>query len=104
MAHFARVENGIVTHVLVVPNEEEHRGEEYLNAIGLEGRWIQTSYNTWGNQHLLGGEPLRGNYAGKGFSYDEERDVFIPPQPDGHWVLNEETLLWENPEATWVPN
>lgn len=67
MAHFAHIdENNIVTEVLVVPDEQEHRGEEYLNELGLEGRWIQTSYNN----------NIRGSYAGIGDYYNESIDMF----------------------------
>jgi len=67
MAHFAKIDqNNTVVEVLVVPNEEEHRGEEYLNELGLEGRWIQTSYNA----------NFRGLYAGIGDYYNEALDVF----------------------------
>jgi len=69
MAHFAKIEEGIVTQVVVVDNEHEENGEEYLNSLGLEGRWVQTSYN--GN--------FRGKYAGIGDEYDEENDVFVGP-------------------------
>lgn len=70
MAHFAEIDNNnIVTRVLVVPDEHEHRGEEYLrDDIGLGGRWIQTSYNN----------RIRGVYAGIGMTYDEVNDVFLP--------------------------
>jgi hypothetical protein len=69
MAHFAKIEEGIVTQVVVVDNEHEEYGEEYLNSLGLEGQWIQTSYN--GN--------FRGAFAGLGFAYDAELDEFIAP-------------------------
>ena len=60
------------------------------------GFWVQTSYNTYGNQHYNGGIPLRGNFAGLGFYYDIEKDAFIPPAPEqGTWILNEDTFLWE---------
>jgi hypothetical protein len=99
MAHFAKVEDGIVTSVLVVPDDHEAEGEAYLNGLGLEGRWIQTSYNTYGGVHAEDGTPLRYNYAGVGFAYDDVRDAFIPPRPDlepedGMWVLDETTMLW----------
>jgi len=71
MAHFAKIENGIVTSVLVVDNEHEANGQEYLNGLGLEGTWVQTSYN--GN--------MRGKYAGIGDTYDAELDVFVSPEP-----------------------
>lgn len=69
MAHFAKVENGIVTEVLVVDNEHESYGQQYLNDLGLEGTWIQTSYNA----------NFRGKYAGIGDIYDAENDVFLSP-------------------------
>ena len=90
MAHFAKVENGIVTQVIVaVP--------AFINLLPDFDSWIQTSYNTFGGIHRLGGTPLRKNYAGKGYSYDDERDAFIPPKLYSSWVLNEETCLWEPP-------
>jgi len=69
MAHFAKIEDGIVTNVVVVDNEHEENGEEYLNSLGLEGRWVQTSYNA----------NFRGKYAAIGDEYDEENDVFVGP-------------------------
>jgi len=60
------------------------------------GTWLQTSYNTHGNQHPEG-RPLRGNYAGVGFSYDATNDVFIDPKPFNSWIINEDTWLWEAP-------
>jgi hypothetical protein len=62
------------------------------------GQWLQTSYRTHGNQHPEG-RPLRGNYAGIGYTYDEQRDAFIPPQPYASWLLNEDTCLWDAPVA-----
>jgi hypothetical protein len=61
------------------------------------GEWIQTSYNTVGGEHKLGGTPLRKNYAGIGFTYDRVKDAFIPPKPFASWVLNEDTCLWDAP-------
>lgn len=103
MAHYAKIENNIVTGVLVVPDEHEHDGEAYLHGLGLDGRWVQTSYRTHGNQHP-DGTPLRYNYAGIGFTYDEQRDAFIAPEPEprdgGVWTLDEATLTWQFvPEA-----
>ncbi len=63
------------------------------------GEWIQTSYNTIGNQHTQGGTPLRGNYAGIGYTYDRENDVFYAPKPTEDATLNTETWLWEVPES-----
>jgi hypothetical protein len=61
------------------------------------GTWVKTSYNTLGGKHLLGGTPLRKNYAGIGFTYDEGRDAFISPKPFDSWLLDEETCLWQSP-------
>lgn len=99
MAHFAQIdENNIVTQVLVVGNDQEHRGQEFLaNDLGLGGTWIKTSYNTHGGVHSEGGTPLRKNYAGIGYTYDEVRDAFIPPKPYNSWILNEDTCLWDAP-------
>lgn len=87
MAHFAKIENGLVTQVIVAE-------QSFINE--LEGVWIQTSYNTRGNQHPEG-RPLRGNYAGVGFTYDKQSDVFYAPQPYPSWLLNNSTWLWEAP-------
>lgn len=96
MAHFARVENGIVTEVLVVSDSEEHRGQEFLaNDLGLGGTWIKTSYNTLGNAHSNGGTPLHKNYAGIGYHWDGVG--FYAPQPYPSWTKNEDTYLWESP-------
>lgn len=99
MAHFARInENNIVTEVVVVPDEQEHRGNDFLSVdLGLGGEWLQTSYNTQSGIHLDGGVPFRKNFAGIGFAYDETRDAFIPPTPYASWVLDENTCLWESP-------
>lgn len=98
MAHFAEIDaDNKVVRVLVVGDDQEERGQEFLaQDLGLGGTWIKTSYNTQGGVHQLGGTPLRKNYAGIGYTYDEERDAFIPPKPsEGNWILNEETCLWE---------
>jgi hypothetical protein len=91
MAHFAEVdENGLVLQVLVVPDAQEHRGQEFLaDDLGLGGTWVQTSYNA----------RIRKNYAGIGMTYDNTRDAFIAPQPFASWILNEETCNWEPPIA-----
>ena len=104
MAHYAKVENGTVVSVLVVPDEHENDGEAYLHSLGLDGVWLKTSYNTRGNVHYGpdgepdGGTPVRYNYAGVGFTYDELRDAFIAPKPDGvdngTWILDDATLTW----------
>jgi hypothetical protein len=99
MAHFAEIdENNIVTRVLVVGDDQEHRGQEFLaDDLGLGGIWKKTSYNTQGGVHTLGGTPFRKNYAGIGYTYDAERDAFIPPKPFASWLLNEETCGWNAP-------
>lgn len=97
MSHFAKVENGIVTQVIVIEQDVLDTG-----LWGDPASWVQTSYNTFGGVHRLGGTPLRKNYAGIGFTYDTERDAFISPQPFNSWTLNEDTCLWEAPTA--MPN
>ena len=98
MAHFAKIENNLVTQVIVVSNQDtaDTQGAE-AESIGiafcerlLGGEWKQTSYN--GN--------IRKNYAGIGFTYDSQRDAFIPPKPYASWVLVEETCQWEPPAAS----
>jgi len=92
MAHYAKVLNGKVTEVIVA---EADFFDTFVDTS--PGQWIQTSYNTRGGVHLLGGTPLRKNYAGIGYSYDQLKDAFIPPKVYNSWVLNEETCLWEAP-------
>jgi hypothetical protein len=94
MAHFAKIENNIVTKVIVA---EQSFFDSFVD--DSPGTWIQTSYNTIGGQHLLGGTPLRKNYAGVGFTYDSTKDAFIPPKRFNSWTLNETTCLWEPPVA-----
>jgi hypothetical protein len=98
MAHFAKVENGIVVQVIVA--------EQDVIDSGIFGHgWVQTSYNTRGGVHYdSNGKPdskpqLRKNYAGIGYTYDETLDAFIPPQPYASWTLNETTCLWDAPVA-----
>ena len=101
MAHYAKVKDGVVTQVIVA------EAEFFDTFVDSEpGEWIQTSYNTRGGQHydpetgeVDDGTPLRKNYAGIGFTYDADRDAFIPPQPFASWTLNETTCLWESPVA-----
>jgi len=96
MSHFAEIDdNNIVINVVVA--EQEH-------IDSLEGRWIQTSYNTRAGVHYSpnshdpdGGIALRKNYAGVGYTYNESLDAFIPPQPDLSWTFNESTCQWEPP-------
>lgn len=94
MSHFAKVEDNIVTQVIVVEQDVIDTG-----LFGDPSSWVQTSYNTHGGVHANGGTPLRKNYAGIGYTYDPTRDAFIPPKPYASWVLNEETCLWDAPVA-----
>lgn len=90
MAHFAKINaDNIVENVLVVPDEQEHRGEEYLNELGLEGRWIQTSYNN----------NIRKKFAGIGDEYLGKEDGFRSPAPFASWVWNAKAWAWEAPVA-----
>jgi len=99
MAHFAEIdENNIVTRVIVVADENEADGENWCNGF-LGGTWKQTSYNTYGNVHALGGTPFRKNYAGVGDTFDASRDAFIEQKRFASWTLNETTCLWEAPIA-----
>ena len=87
MAHFAKInENNIVENVLVVPNEQEHRGQEYLNELGLDGTWVQTSYNN----------NFGKKFAGIGDTFDGEN--FRPAEPEGNLGFDEETWTWIMPE------
>jgi hypothetical protein len=94
MSHFAKVCDGKVIQIIVAE-------QEYFKTFvdTSPGEWVQTSYNTRGGVHSNGGTPLRKNYAGIGYTYDKQRDAFIPPQPYLSWTLNEETCLWNPPIA-----
>lgn len=96
MAHFAKIENNKVTQVIVVGNESiqnlkfpdsETVGQDFIRSIGLEGHWLQTSYN--GN--------FRKNFAGTDYTYDQELDAFIPPKPYKSWILDQEKGMWVAP-------
>jgi hypothetical protein len=93
MSHFAKVENNLVTQVIVAEPDFIATG-----ALGDPAAWVQTSYNTIGNQHP-NGTPLRGNYAGIGYTYDAENDVFVAPKPSDDATLNTTTWLWEVPQT-----
>ena len=93
MSHFAKVVDGKVTQVIVA---EKEFFDTFVDSS--PGTWLQTSYNTHGNQHPEG-RPLRGNYAGIGYNYDATNDVFYAPQPFPSWILNNTTWLWEAPVA-----
>ena len=94
MSHFAKVDQGKVIQVIVA---EQDFIDSFVDTIS--GEWIQTSYNTYGGTHKLGGTPLRYNYAGIGFNYDKTADAFYAPQPYPSWTLNASTYLWEAPVA-----
>ena len=102
MAHFAKLGVGdIVEKVHVVSNDvatTEQAGIDFLNNLyNTRDVFKQTSYNTYGGEHKLGGTPFRKNYATIGGTYDPSRDAFIPPKPHSSWVLNETTCQWEAP-------
>jgi hypothetical protein len=100
MSHYAKVTNGIVTQVIVA---EAEFFDTFVDTT--PGEWIQTSYNTHANTHTLGGTPLRGNFAGIGFTYDTEHDVFYAPRPSdpeqgpyNSWVIGANTnWIWQPP-------
>ena len=109
MASFAKIGlnskvieiQSVVNEVLHDSNgvEQENIGIDFLTKLTGWAIWKQTSYNTLGGVHNNGGTPLRKNYAGIGYTYDEDRDAFIPPKPYASWILNEDTCLWEAPVA-----
>ena len=99
MAHFAKVEDGIVTNVIVAE-------QDFIDTLPENETWIQTSYNTIRGVHVNtetnepdGGVALRGNFAGIGMIYDSAKDAFYHPQPYASWTLNETTWVWEAPLA-----
>jgi hypothetical protein len=109
MAHFAKIGlNSKVISVLRLNNsdmlnadgvEDESVGQQYLQHHNNwpAQMWIQTSYNTFGGTHKLGGTPLRGNYAGIGMIWDEDNNIFYSKKPYASWVLNTTTAQWESP-------
>jgi len=109
MASFAKIGlNGKVIEVLSVVNEvlhdsngveQENIGIDFLTKLTGWAIWKQTSYNTHGGIHDNGGTPFRKNHAGIGYTYDEDRDAFIPKKPYNSWILNEQTCNWESPVA-----
>ena len=90
--HFAKVKNNIVQQVIVAE-------QDVIDSFSDSNLWIQTSYNTLKGEHLLGGTPLRKNFAGVGFTYDATRDAFIAPKPPyDSWLLDEDTCRWKAPK------
>lgn len=111
MAHFVKLdENNVVIESIVVHNNDapdEQSGIDFLHSIGFDGIWKQTSYNTRMGEHILGGTPFRYNYAGIGFIYLEDDDVFISPSPYPSWILNKDNYTWQPPipkpdSGAWV--
>lgn len=101
MAHYAFLdENNVVTEVIVGKNEGEDNTDWEVHYGDFRGQTCKrTSYNTQGGVHSTGGTPYRKNYAGIGYTYDAQRDAFIPPKPFESWTLDEETCLWNPPVA-----
>ena len=106
MAHFAQIDsNSIVTQVIVVADADTADAQgNHLESIGIAfcqrligGNWKQTSYNTLGGVHTNGGTPLRGNYAGIGYTYDTLHDVFYAPQPYPSWTISAPNWTWTPP-------
>jgi hypothetical protein len=94
MAHFAKVDQGKVIKVIVA---EPEFFDTFIDTV--PGDWIQTSFNTRCGVHTNGGIPLRGNFAGVGYTYDREHDVFYAQQPFPSWTLNQTTWTWEAPTS-----
>ena len=108
MAYFAKLGTGNIIETIISINnavitdsngiEQEQLGVDFINNLyGTNDIWKQTSYNTIGGIHKLGGTPFRKNHAGIGYTYDSNRDAFISPKPYNSWILNETTCLWEAP-------
>ena len=107
MASFAKIGlNNKVIEVLSVHDnelldsngvEQEVNGIDFLTKLTGWSIWKQKSYNTKGGEHILGGTPFRKNHASVGYTYDEDKDAFIPPKPYSSWILNETSCLWEAP-------
>ena len=107
MASFAQLNSeNIVLRVISIHNNElldngvesENKGIQFCKSLyGQDTIWKQTSYNTNNGIHSLGGTPFRKNHAVKSYTYDANRDAFIPPKPFNSWILNETTCLWEPP-------
>ena len=106
MAHFAKLDDAnMVTAVHCLHNnvliadgvESEEKGVDFLEQLHGGGRWVQTSYNTSGGAHSLGGTPMRKNYAGIGYSWREDLDAFVPPRPYDSWSLDTDSCLWNPP-------
>ena len=111
MGHFAKVVDEKVTQVIVA---EPEFFDTFVDSS--PGTWLATSYNTYGNKHTKGGTPIRGNFAGIGYTYDADKDVFYAPQPYPSWILSSDYLWvapvslptdskqyqWNEPNLAWV--
>ena len=109
MAHFAKLGiNGKVLAILTLNNtdmlnasgvEDESVGQQYLEKHNnwAAQLWIQTSYNTQGGKHSKGGTPFRGNYAGIGYTWDEDNNIFLPKKPYASWIKDVATASWKSP-------
>ena len=109
MAHFAKIsEENLVLQVLTLDNKDmlnadgvevESIGQQYLETHNNwpAEMWIQTSYNTYNNQHNLGGTPFRGNYAGIGYEWDNDNQIFWPKKPYASWLKDMTTVSWKSP-------
>ena len=99
MAHYAFLDKDMKVVEVIVGKDENEGIHDWEVYYGSKRGMIckRTSYNTRGGEHILGGTPFRGNYAGIGYEYREDLDAFIPPQPFASWTLNETTFLWEAP-------
>ena len=96
MAHFAKLD-ATCTVIQVLGGSDDDEGKELELCARTGDTYRQTSYNTYGGVHTLGGTPFRKNYAGVGYIYDVARDAFIPPKPFPSWTLNESTCRWDPP-------
>lgn len=97
MAHWAKLdENNTVVAVTVGSNDDADEGYQWL-VDNIGGRWLKTSFNTIENKHLLGGTPFRGNYAGIGFTYHEDLDIFMPPKEYPSWIIDTTNYTWVPP-------
>ena len=101
MAHYAFLDSDNIVVEVIVGKDEGEDGVDWEQWYGdFSGKTCKrTSYNTKGGAHSAGGTAFRKNYAGIGFTYDSQRDAFIPPRPYASWTLNEQTCLWESPVA-----
>lgn len=95
MAHFAKLDKNNVVVFVTVGRDEDNEQELTARTGDV---YKQTSYNTKAGVHQLGGTPFRKNFAGIGYTYDEQRDAFIPPKPFNSWILDENTCIWVSPK------